>query len=164
LITNTCQTRITLALMVFLGIPAVTHAQIPSELTDHRLKNYSPVRIVIEQLDDDARQCGITADGLDAAVRLPLSASPVKVVNDVPSSDGYVYANVNVLKLNNGVCVANVELEAHRWAMAFWSDVIVWTNGTMLSGAHYDFIRGVDNALEDLTKQFIGAWLKTNPR
>jgi hypothetical protein len=75
LITNNCQTRTTLALMVFLSIPAVTHAETASYSGDVRLKDVSRLAIVIEPLADAAKQCGISVDGLDAAVRLPLSVA-----------------------------------------------------------------------------------------
>jgi hypothetical protein len=67
-------------------------------------------------------------------------------------------------RLSNGSCVANVELEADRWSTEYGSDVIVWKDETLLIGAQYDFGRRVDNEVEDLTKEFIAAWLKTNPR
>lgn len=129
------------------------------------LQGAAPPSILIEKLDEDARQCGITEDLLDAAVRLPFASANLRI-NDSALTP-YVYVNVNVLRLSSGLCVANVAMDLKRsmWAAPGASRSLiasVWSKGAMLSGGASNFGRRVSDATETFAKQLVGAWLKDN--
>jgi hypothetical protein len=42
------------------------------------------VQLSVEPVDDESRQCGLSDDGLDAAVRIPVSNTQLKAVAESP--------------------------------------------------------------------------------
>lgn len=126
----------------------------------------SAVDIVVEALHDGARECNVSESGLDAAVRLPLDASRLRI--DRSSAD-YVYVRVNVLPLQNGVCVAEVEVMMIRGLVIpntqrFIDAATVWDKGALMTGTASNFRQRVNQLVTDYTKQLIAEWLKANPR
>jgi hypothetical protein len=129
------------------------------------LEGVITVGIVIEELREDAALCNVSKDALDAAVRLPLSTSRLKVTNEY-RYPYYLYVNVNVMRLPNGVCIANVDISFIRPVELLLADGLVdgsvWSKGSLLSGPSSEFGGRVDGVVEGYTKQFIAAWLKDN--
>lgn len=122
--------------------------------------DFDATRIVIEELDDDAAKCGITAGGLDAAVRLPVSTVPQLRVVSTGSGLPYIYVNVNALTMGSGSCAASYEVHLRRWSSEFQRFVSVWNKGGMMSGPASSFGSRNRQNIEDLTKEFLAAWLK----
>lgn len=134
---------------------------------DKSLQGIKSVFVLVEDLDEAARQCGISADALDAAVRIPISNSRLGLSKE--SFGAYLYVNVVALRLNSGICAVNLQLRFTRWVWfapnanpldsAYGS---VWDRGELRTGSSATIGRSVVESLEGLTKQFIGAWLKAN--
>lgn len=141
------------------------------------LRGVAVPRLIIEDLDENANRCGITKDALDAAVRLPMSsasllARPAKA-DDLSWSIAqvfgpYIYVNVNVLRLQSGLCVAAVTVEFKR-PVNFGSNdtpkvthVGVWSKAGILTGPPAEFGIRVANMTESYAKQFVSAWLQSN--
>lgn len=148
--------RVAPSFFVFLLlIGSLSHAQ--------ALREVGPISLVVEELSKSAEPCGISIDALDAAMRIPLSNSRLKVSG---SSRPYLYANVNVIHPTATLCIAAVNLSFRRVLTAGFdgSAVVgtVWEDGALLSGPPVTFGRRVTEAIEDRTKLFIGAWLKEN--
>lgn len=141
------------------------------------LRGIANVRLVVEDLDDDARACGISKDALDAAMRIPLSnTSLLKAPNSVnayldaiaPSLVPFLYSYVLVVRPAPGQCVGSVTVSLHR-TLKFTVDgrddyqsVTIWSKGSMLGGEPAGFGKRVADSVEGKTKQFIGAWLRSN--
>jgi len=130
------------------------------------LNGISTVQLVVLPVDDEARQCGISDDGLDAAARIPVSSTNLKAVADSP-----FLLNVQTTtasRKGTSDCTTMIQVSALRPAW-FSQDpgaksgmVAVWTKATLLTGAASTHGRRTYEAIEGLTKQFIGAWLREN--
>jgi hypothetical protein len=131
------------------------------------LKGISEVNIVIEDLNDDAKACGIRVDALDAAVRIPISSTKITVSGGMFAP--MLYARVVAVRPTPTSCAVYVSLNAQKllWlqpgaALMDFELAGVWDNGAILSGPTYDMGKRVSDALEGQTKRFIGAWLRSN--
>jgi len=130
------------------------------------LNGISAVQLMVEPADDEARQCGISDDGLDAAVRIPVSNTQLKAVAESPFLL-HVQTTTTPRK-GTSDCTTMVQVSALRRAWfsqnpdAKSGMVAVWTKGTLLTGAASTHGRRTYEAIEGLTKQFIGAWLREN--
>jgi hypothetical protein len=130
------------------------------------LNGISAVQLMVLPVDDEARQCGISDDGLDAAVRIPVSNTQLKAVADSPFSL-YVQTTTAPRKGTTD-CTTMIQVSALRRAWfspnpeAKAGMVAVWTKSALLSGTASTHGRRTYEAIEGLTKQFIGAWLREN--
>jgi len=117
------------------------------------------MNVVVEDVDDEARSCGINKNGLDSAIRVPLSGAGVTLDSRSPN---YVYVNVNVLRLDSGtgICVASVAVSLNRTVPGYLGSAEVWDTGTLMTGSSADFGRRISQAVEDGAKKLIGALLK----
>jgi hypothetical protein len=149
-----------------LGFVLLAFAPLAAQAQVRGLTGLQSARIVIEDLDEEARQCGVTRDTLDAAARITLSNSRLRVDNgDVGP---YYYVQVTVLR-SGTYCMAaiNVALTRPVWLRpgAQTQDVVlarVWSRGGVISGGEANFGRRVMMDVEGYTKQFLGSWLREN--
>lgn len=121
------------------------------------------LKLVVETLDENAKSCGINADALDAAMRIPVSNSQLQFVNSPLSP--YLYVNLMVLKPETCFVAINTSLYRVVWLDAKGgaaTTASVWDTGSVLSGPAYNMGSRVATTLEGHTKQFIGAWLRAN--
>ena len=131
------------------------------------LNGIAAVQLKVEPVDDEARQCGISDDGLDAAVRIPVSNTQLKAVADSPfllyvqTTTTPTQGHFRLHHDDPGVGAASrMVLAGPRDAKS--GMVAVWTKGTLLAGTASTHGRRTYEAIEGLTKQFIGAWLREN--
>jgi len=128
------------------------------------LSGIAAVQLTVEPVDEEARQCGISDDGLDAAVRIPVSNTQLKAVAESPF---LLYVQTTSRK-GKSDCTTMVQVSALRSAWfapesgAKSGMVAVWTKSTLLAGTASTHGRRTYEAIEGLTKQFIGAWLREN--
>lgn len=128
------------------------------------LSGISAVQLKVEPADEDARQCGISDDGLDAAVRIPVANTQLRASPDSPV---LLYVQTTSRK-GASDCTTMIQVSALRsaWfspdAGAKTGMVAVWTKSSLLTGAPATHGRRTYEAIEGLTKQFIGAWLREN--
>jgi len=120
---------------------------------------------MVEPVDEEARQCGISDDGLDAAARIPVSNTQLKAVADSPF---LLHVQTTASRKGTSDCTTMIQVSALRPAWfspnpgAKSGMVAVWTKSTLLTGAASTNGRRTYEAIEGLTKQFIGAWLREN--
>ena len=94
-------------LMMGLGLVAT-----PAQAQDNNFVGVSAVSIFVDHPtgDDsakDAAKCNVTSSGLDAAARLPLDASRLRIN---PDADPYVYVAVTAHSLSSESCVATLKV------------------------------------------------------
>jgi hypothetical protein len=123
------------------------------------LKGVKEVSIVIEKLDEHARKCGITEAQVDAALRLPISNSRLRVTNSVSTS--YVYARVTALEVRNS-CAVHAKFEFKRYLTVVNDVGTFWDKGGLVYWDKNDVLNKISNDLELYTKEFIATWLKEN--
>ena len=124
------------------------------------LKGVREVAILIESLDEDASKCGLSEDLLDAAARLTLSNSKIKVVG-LESGSGYVYTRVTVLNVAD-ICIGHLEVSYHKFATSEKQVGEFWRKGKLISRAKMEFSKVISQDAEAYAKQFLSAWLKAN--
>ena len=66
-------------IVALVALPAQTQSSAPG------LSGIAAIQLAVEPVDDEARQCGLSDDGLDAAVRIPVSNTQLRVVAESPS-------------------------------------------------------------------------------
>lgn len=126
------------------------------------LSDISSVRIVVDvDRQPDAQLCGVTADSIEAAIRLPASNTKLQVDSQ---ANVLLAASVNVVQGPDGTCAASISLSAIR-LVSIHPDAPsrqmaeVWDKSYILLGRQAEFGRAASNKIEDYTKQFISAWL-----
>ena len=145
--------------IAFAAISAVAQSAAPG------LNGIAAVQLKVEPVDEDARQCGLSDDGLDAAVRIPVSNTQLKAAADSPV---LLYVQTTTSRKAGSDCNTMIQVSALRSAWfspepgAKSGMVAVWTKSTLLTGTASTHARRTYEAIEGLTKQFIGAWLKEN--
>ena len=137
----------------------------PAQAQGNNFVGVSEVDIVVEGLSDNAAKCNVTKGGLDAATRLPLDASRLRIN---PDASSYVYVRVAALWEPSG-CAAFVQVVlkrslAIRGTNQLVFGAMVWDNGTLLTGPSSDFGQRVNQRVTDFTKELIAEWIKANPR
>ena len=65
----------------------------------------------MEPVDDESRQCGLSDDGLDAAVRIPVSNTPLKAVAESPF---LLYVQTTSARKNKSDCTTMIQVSALR--------------------------------------------------
>lgn len=148
--------------IVLAVMPVLYNAAPAAAAQGKALTGLIAVDLLVERLAEDEAKCNITKDGLDASVRLPVSASPLRL--DPNSTETYIYLNVNALLTSSNGCVASVRLALIRWSSEFSESVTVWDKSLLMTGQSHDFGSRVRVSVEELTKDLISAWLKANPR
>ena len=148
-----------LSLSLSVGFCAAVHAQ--NERAS--LRGITSVGILVEGLDGDAQKCGITEDALDAAVRLPLSNSRIKVNNGNLKLE-YLYVNVKVVNATNDYsrCAADISLAFTKYVQSERDHGVFWEKSSIVIGPSAYVSRSANEHLEGFTKQFVAAWLKAN--
>ena len=155
-------------LMMGLGLVAT-----PAQAQDNNFVGVSAVSIFVDHPtgDDsakDAAKCNVTKSGLDAAARLPLDASRLRINPDVSPLSPYVYVSVSALWEPRG-CAAFVQVSLKRsLAIPGTNQLVfgatVWERGYVLTGPSSGFGQRVNQQVTDYTKELIAEWIKANPR
>ena len=146
----------------------------PAQAQDNTFVGVSEVSIFVEDLGDGEAKCNVTKGGLDAAVRLPLDASRLRID---PDASPYVYVVVTVTDgsrfllpaPSGGGCVGSLSVGLRRTlAIPGTTQLVfgasVWEKGYSLTGPSSGFGQRVNQQVTDFTKELIAEWIKANPR
>ena len=126
----------------------------------------------MEDLSDDAAKCNVTKGGLDAAARLPLDASRLRID---PDAGPYVSVAVTVTDgfdrsaPSGAGCVATLDVGLRRTLAIPGTNQLVfgataWGRDALLTGPSSGFGQRVNQYVTDFTKELIAEWIKANPR
>ena len=154
-----------LAVLLMMGLGLVAT---PAQAQDNAFVGVSAVHIFVATTpDDDDAKCNVTKGGLDAAVRLPIDASRLRIN---PDASPYVYVNANVLMMPDGLCVATFTVGLKRTLAIPGTNQLVfsatvWESATSTIWARSSiFWLQLNQSVSDFTKQLIAEWIKANPR
>lgn len=123
------------------------------------LKGVREVDLLVENLDSDARSCGVSSDMIDAAIRLPISNTRLKLVQK--DGNGYVYANANIIDLG-ARCVMNLTLQYNKLSISELQYGVFWSKSSLWIWPKNDTKNQVEKEFDSFARQFIAAWLKAN--
>ena len=130
-------------------------------LQANALNEIKGVRIIIENLDEDAAKCGITEDQLDASVRIPLSTSRINTLQSSSFLTPYLYVNANVIS-GNEACVASISVEFKRYVSEVQQFGTFWEKSGVMRFNKNIISKRLEDEVNSYAKQFIAAWLKQN--
>lgn len=142
------------------------------------LRSVDYVNLVVAPVEDEAKACGVAADALDAAMRVPISSTALKLKPPDPDEDLWVpvadaamspflYAEVLALQTSESTCAVLVRLAMYK-VVYFARDrddaafAIIWSSSELITGSQARMGNRVANSLEGLTREFLGAWSKAN--
>lgn len=127
------------------------------------LADVREIRIIIEQLNNESMECGVREDDLEAAARIVLSTSKLRVGKDVLSP--FLYVQVTVIREGNQ-CIGSLNMAVNRLVMSSPSRdpffARVWNSSQVMAFTRNDFSRRLSLAVEADTKRMLGTWLKEN--
>jgi hypothetical protein len=142
------------------------------------LRSVDYVNLVVAPLEDGAKACGVVADALDAAMRVPILTSALELKPPDPDEDLWVpvvdaalspflYADVLAIQNGDSTCAVSVRLAMYKIVYfgrerADAAFAIIWSSSELLTGSQARMGSRVANSLEGLTKEFLGAWSRAN--
>lgn len=130
----------------------------------HALRGLATIRILIERLDDNSLECGLTEAAIQNAILYPISAANIGVTD---SANEFLCVNATSLFFSPVQwCVTNINMRAeanqnvkldysHR---TVFTSVELWSDGGIYSTVRSDHARDVTGNIEDLAKKFVTAW------
>jgi S1-C subfamily serine protease len=139
-------------------------AEAHAQTLNHVLRGLSKVSIVIEDLDAQDKECGLTKDAIRAAVMYPLSSSQIAVD---PSAEVALYVRTGTLSFRaNGVCFSSLDLQAFTFqnvTLAFSGNegravIQLWQSGGVASSSLGSHARRITGFVEAKVKKFITDW------
>ncbi len=140
------------------------------------LKGLGGVSVVIDDLDSDAQEAGLTKSQLQTDVELRMRKSSVQVANN---SHGYLYVVVSMLKIRTSESKTRigmgytcfVQLSFIQQVVLLRDSSIAVAASTWRSGGYQgivpamdDATRAVREALGNLVDEFINDYLAENPK
>jgi hypothetical protein len=124
------------------------------------LKGVREFVLVIEELDKDARACGVDRDMLEALVRIQTSNSRIRFVNNYGGGN-ILYLNVNILDVGKA-CAYSVSLSHQKWVDAEKALATFWSVDNLGFYPKNDVRDRLIKSVEIYSKEFLGEWLKDN--
>lgn len=131
-----------------------------SQVSANSFKGIKEVGILIENLDEDATKCNMTEDFLDAAVRLPISNSKIRVVDMNKFPSAYIYVKLIIIR-EQEMCTAYIRVALNKYIPGENTGEF-WNKDGLLIYRKVNFQQKIGEQLESFTKQLISAWLKAN--
>jgi S1-C subfamily serine protease len=140
-------------------LPSQGHAQ----TLNHLLRGVSKVQLVIENLAERDKECGLTEQAIRAAVMYPLSSTKI----EVGSSHVALYVAANSLSFRAAsLCVTHYSVQvftAQSVTLEFsghdnFAQIELWNSGSILSSDRSDHARRVTGSIEQRVKAFITDW------
>jgi len=129
------------------------------------LRGLEKFDIVIEDLDQDARACGVTKSDLQREVELKLRLAGIPI--DDESTTG-LYVRLSVMVRNNSLCVYSLGVSVGQLAMLLGNgeiDIVVTWGERALGTVGQDLPGGwIKDSLRDMMDQFLIDYLEVNPR
>jgi S1-C subfamily serine protease len=136
-----------------------------AQTRDQVLRGLSRIELVIENLGQDSKACGITVDDIRAAFLYPVSSSSLHIVKK--SASPYVYLNINTIRSGGTqVCFSSVKMQvlAHQEIELEFSgrqafpDIVLWEVGGVFTSAIWAHEKQISEAVERFAKSFISDW------
>jgi hypothetical protein len=160
------QATISLSAMLLIGLtsPYVRAQDNPDTVT---LKGIAAVWVMVQDLPDGAKLLGLSKGAMQTDVELKLRLAGIRVVTQeeglkLPGSP-FVFVYLN---LTNNADVAEIRVELSQNARLERNGQLAPAVGTWWRGVitAHPTSQDINNRIEDLTDQFLTAWLSVNPK
>lgn len=145
------------ALLIYISTIPIALAQTRGSI----LLGLSEINLLIEDLSDDARPCGVTRELIEQAFMYPASSAQFRVSK---SSRVTFYIRVTTINAGTRGCLNTVLVQVYSFqsvtlihsGQTTLATVELWQGGTLLAGPPDG--QQVKQAVENYTKQFITDW------
>lgn len=128
------------------------------------LEGVNPVKIVLGNLDEEARACGANEENIRSAASFPIAASRLRLSKDAPF---VLQIRVNVLRFNGGSgCIATYSFDL--WIndlvtlrtinLVKIHKILLWDRSGVILGPKNGFERQIREAIEGLAKELVADW------
>lgn len=135
------------------------------------LKELTQASIVVEQLEETAKDIGLSEETLESQTfaRLKRDLPKLKISKD---ASPYVYVKVLAVEAGPDRVAVYVDMKINRPVKILrdWSNsevtatvATVWNKGKLLIGTKYDMASKVREAISDLTTKLAAAYYRDNP-
>lgn len=145
-------------LIALVALPPHSYPQTTGKL----LEGITSVDIVVEELHDGARSCGVTKSAVRAAAAFPIATSRLHISE---TSVVNFYIQTFVLSEDIGCSAAfKIEVYLHQDVMVLESNlrkyvtVELWERSALTVGPTNTFAEQLSTAIESLAKQFVVDW------
>jgi hypothetical protein len=161
------------AAIAAVAIWMATCHHLTAQTSTHSLEGLRAVNVLVEYIDDDAKKCGLTEQGIFRAAMAPLSGSALNVGKAMETSSIYnaatFYVQTNTVRFKAD-CVTNTTIRVYDHASAeppslnrsIRAEVHLWSTGNMAGSPKHDHRKTVETAIEQLTKMFLNDWNLSN--
>lgn len=154
--------RTSAAALAILFLPGVGS----TEVMDNELEKLPEVRVVVAPLSEAAAECNVTTNGLDAAARVTLDASRLRVREESPDRS-FLLVYFFARSADSG-CTGYLEVALARPVIVVSTEkptiAKVWSRNFLMAGPAYDFGERVNATVREFTTQFLAEWIKQNPK
>lgn len=133
------------------------------------LKGINGFMILVENIDPDTERDGLTELQIQNDAELKLRMAGIKVLTDMErletKAQAYVYIRANILKLDRGSYVYNVDVSVEQPAFLkkdqSFATVSTWSKGNIGITPDLEDIR---SEIKNRVDNFLNAWLSVNPK
>jgi hypothetical protein len=147
------------------ALPQQGNAQTPN----HALHEAIKIQLVIGELGDDERKCGLTEEAIRSTAMYPLSSSKIEVAPKGEVRLGEVALNIRVHTLQSketSICFSSAIIQAltlHEATLAFSGEtmlvpVMLWDDGYVAFSPRGDHANHLSKGIEKEIKKFITDW------
>lgn len=104
----------------------------------------TPLKVLIEDADEDSHACGVTDELMAASLRSALRYNRIAEYKGDELGHSLAYLSVTTMQAN-GLCISNVDFAIKKYAYAdapgmdqrVYADVVYCNKGSMLSGSDH---------------------------
>ncbi|MXY68586.1 MAG: hypothetical protein F4Y47_08495 [Acidobacteriia bacterium] len=146
-------------LLVALLAPGIAGQDISNRLERFYLFNACrPMQLVVEELDDDAADIGLTQEALQAAAESRLRAARLYAVDGIRADFSHLYVNINVTPRAFSVSLAYYKWVTDEFGQS--ASAQTWHSGA--TGTHGGDAGYIVSALSQYLDTFLAAYLRVN--
>ena len=132
--------------------------------SSNSLKGIDKVKILIEELNDNADKCGLSKNQIETSIKYILQNSKIEVVSlTTPATT--LYAQITLGSHSGGFCYSSTRIELYDYMRVKGNmvDVVYYGSTTIAAGGvGSTFSKFLLNQLEGEIKKFVVAWSEVN--
>jgi hypothetical protein len=150
-------------LVIVLAVTVSMSRECDAQTRNNLLRGVTKIQLLIEELDTQGKECGLTQDSLRTSVLYPLSSAKIEVVS---AADVIFYLGVDSLYLKGDqLCFSSINVEAFTLQnVSLFSgeqkqaEIQLWFNGAVASTGADRHARHIQDIIEDKVKKFVTDW------
>lgn len=152
--------------MRYMVMAVLMAAAMCAHAEDGSMRGLNPIVLLVEEVPEAGKGCGVTREGIRAAAEGPLSESPLKVVKFATDVKAYLYIQVNVIAVQD-ICMSNIYASFRTVAVVQDNQRLtiagIWNENVIGAAWPNEAPGKIHSAVARLTKELIEEWSRDNP-